>query len=92
MWIAHCLQMDIAAEGKSPQEAAQSLMGLVDCQVEDAVECGNVDSLFQPAPAELWRLFTLGTDHQASKAKRSIVRASRARRGVEHFYSLPRRG
>jgi predicted RNase H-like HicB family nuclease len=62
VWIAHCLQMDIAAEGETPEEALTSLIGLVDCQIEDAVNSGNVDSLFNPAPPAIWRLFALGKD------------------------------
>lgn len=79
-WIAHCLQMDIAAEGDTPADALTSLYGLVDCQIEDAIHSGNLDSLFSPAPPELWRLFALGKDIAEPPTKRKHPGTTRINR------------
>jgi len=59
-WIAHCLQLDIAAEGQSASEALDSVMDLIDFQVSTALEVGDIESIFRPAPAEIWKMFWLG--------------------------------
>ncbi len=57
--IAHCLQLDLVAEGKSPAEALDNLIDLVTFQVETALELGDIESIFRPAPPEIWKMFWL---------------------------------
>ena len=56
-WIAHCLEMDLPAEGKTPDEAFKNLLEIARIQIEDALERQNLASIFSAAPAELWRQF-----------------------------------
>jgi predicted RNase H-like HicB family nuclease len=67
-WIAHCLEMDLPAEGNTPDEAIQNLLDIARVQVEDALKHQNLTSIFSAAPAELWRQFAFG------KQKRSQAR------------------
>ncbi len=61
-WIAHCLQLDIAAEGRTASEAFDALKSLCDFQIETAVEKGDLPSIFRPAPAEIWGLYATAKD------------------------------
>ena len=62
LWIAHCLEMDLPAEGKSPDDALRNLMDVADLQITSAMEEGNLQSIFSPSPSELWRLYAFASD------------------------------
>ncbi len=57
VWLAHCLEMDIVAEGKTPQQALQDVVDLCNLQFQVALKEGDVASAFRPAPPEYWKLF-----------------------------------
>lgn len=60
-WIAHCLEMDVVVEGATPQEAIKDLIGLCDLKIEDAIKEGDLQSIFRPAPPEIWELYAKAT-------------------------------
>jgi hypothetical protein len=60
MWLAHCLELDIVAEGKNVDDAFRSLISLCNLQIKVALEEGDLQSIFRPAPPEVWTLFTAG--------------------------------
>ncbi len=60
-WIAHCLEMDVVAEGDTPQEAIKDLIGLCDLKIADAIKEGDIKSVFRPAPPEIWDLYAKAT-------------------------------
>ena len=62
-WIAHCLEMDVVAEGAT-QEAIKDLIALCDLKIEDAIKEGDVQSIFRPAPPEIWELYARATKKQ----------------------------
>lgn len=62
-WIAHCLELDIVGQGEGPDEAIRQMVELVVAQVEDALSRNDIDSIFTPAPANLWALYTRAKDH-----------------------------
>lgn len=66
-WIAHCLETDIASEGKSQQEALENLLDISNVQIEALLAEGDLNSLFSPAPAEIWRMFATAKDRKSSK-------------------------
>lgn len=57
VWLAHCLEMDIVAEGNTPREAVQDLIDLCTFQIETAIEHHDLASVFRPAPPEVWIQF-----------------------------------
>lgn len=57
IWLAHCLELDIVAEGKTPQGASSDLMDLCNLQIKVALEDGDLKSVFRPAPSEFWKMF-----------------------------------
>jgi predicted RNase H-like HicB family nuclease len=59
-WLAHCLEMDIVAEGETPGKAWRDLDDLCKLQINIALEEGDLESIFRPAPSEIWKLFWLG--------------------------------
>jgi len=58
-WIAHCLELDLVAEGKSPFAALKDVLDLAEFQIRVAMEDGDLDSIFRAAPPEVWRMFSL---------------------------------
>jgi hypothetical protein len=67
LWIAHCLEMDVAAEGTTPAEAVDTLIALCDLQIRSALDDADLPSIFRPAPAEFWHMFAMAarTRHAA---------------------------
>lgn len=61
-WIAHCLEMDLPAEGKTPGDAIKNLVSIANVQIATAMDDGNLSSIFSPSPAELWQMFARASD------------------------------
>ncbi len=66
-WIAHCLELDIVAEGQSPEEALKNCIDLCSLQIEVAKAKNDLDSIFRPAPPEFWTLFFSIRDSRISQ-------------------------
>jgi len=56
-FIAHCLDLDIVAQGKTEPEARNNLIELIRDQIEFAVENDLEQLLVHPAPPEYWKKF-----------------------------------
>lgn len=56
-WFAHCLELDIVAEGETPTQAVADAVDLCDFQIETAIRNNDLESIFRPAPAKYWNLF-----------------------------------
>ncbi len=54
--IAHCLEFDIVAQGKKKIEALKNLMDAIELQIGFALDNNNLSSIFNPAPAEYWKM------------------------------------
>ncbi|MBI5212878.1 MAG: hypothetical protein HY957_05835 [Nitrospirae bacterium] len=67
-WIAHCLQMDIVATGKSAKAVEDDMIALIKAQVRFAIDNGNMENVFKPAPSEIWSMI----GHAKRCALRSI--------------------
>ena len=64
-FVAHCLELDLIGEGKTPEKAIIELMQAIEIQIE---ACENPSQLFFPAPASVWQRFK-----QARHAGRAIL-------------------
>ena len=53
-WQAHCLQLDLVAEGKTADEAINDLLNVIDVQIRTCLQNGNIANLYFPAPKEAW--------------------------------------
>lgn len=56
-WIAHCLEMDVVAEGDSAIEAICSVVELCGIKIDEAMKDGNLRSIYRPAPPKIWELY-----------------------------------
>jgi hypothetical protein len=84
VWIAHCLELDIVADGDSADDAIKSLISLCDLQISTAMEYGDLASVFRPAPPEVWTMFAEGEEKFIDEKKRSRL-TDRFRAPVDRF-------
>jgi predicted RNase H-like HicB family nuclease len=81
-WIAHCLELDIVAEGKSPESALQDLIDLSSIQIKTAIANQDLRSAFSAAPPEIWAMFSRAKDHPVKKKPSGPVESFVAREAV----------
>ncbi len=55
-WIAHCLEFDLAGDGKTKEDAVSSLNESIAIQVDETLRSGNLDNLFFPADPDIREL------------------------------------
>ena len=53
-FIAHCLDLDIVAQGKTSKEAKEELVELINDQIDFAVSNNLGELIVHPAPKEYW--------------------------------------
>jgi len=66
-WLAHCLELDIVADADSPEKAMVDVMELATLQVTVAATEGELDSVFRPAPPEIWKMFWMGAERTSPR-------------------------
>ncbi len=71
VWIAHCLELDIVAEGTDAKDAVDSLISLCDLQITTAMEEGDIESIFRAAPPEVWKMFATAKAKVPAKNKKN---------------------
>jgi predicted RNase H-like HicB family nuclease len=79
-WIAHCLELDVVAEGETPKKAFEALQSLTELQIETAMEVGDLQSIFRQAPPEILAAYAIAEDRRfrrklPSRVERFDVRA-----------------
>jgi hypothetical protein len=74
-WIAHCLELDLVAEGKTPARALKDLMELSTTQIESAVDSGDLETVFRPAPSEVWALFSRSREVALPTVRKGLSRS-----------------
>jgi predicted RNase H-like HicB family nuclease len=78
-YIAHCLETDLVAEGKTATAAFTDLMELTETLIQTAMEEGDLQSIFHAAPPEIWRMFSTGKEMHIRKKPRKPVERFEAR-------------
>src|SRR5260370_23457679 len=73
VWLAHCLEMDIVAEGATPEQALKDVIELCHLQLRVAREEGDIEAAFRPAPPEYWKLFFMAPKRRRAKAAAPIA-------------------
>ena len=79
-YVAHCLELNIVAEGDDKEEASDNLVELVTAQIKWTDENDNWDHLFRPAPLQVWAEF-----YQMSGKKAPKPEIQRRRSNLEHI-------
>jgi len=72
-WIAHCLELDLVAEGKTPVKAFENLQSLTALQVATAMEEGDLQSIFRTAPPEILAQFAVAYDRDMRRRPPALV-------------------
>ncbi len=67
VWIAHCLEFDLLADGEDPKSALTRLFGVIETHINYIYKNGLTDELYRPAPVEYWR--KLARAHFAGEIK-----------------------
>ncbi len=67
--VAHCLELDIVATGKTPAEAEKEIVSLICAQVDYAFSNNNLDHLYHLAPPEIWKEFFACKEQMERKYK-----------------------
>ena len=73
-WIAHCLEMDLPAEGTTPQEAIKNFLDIANVQIKAALSEGDLQSIFSPAPPELWKAFAVADDRAFPRKSGRLIK------------------
>ena len=56
LFLAHCLEFDLVAQGETAEQAYHNLLDAIELQTEFVREQGDLDNLIQPAPVEYWQM------------------------------------
>ena len=56
-YIAQCLEIGASGQGKTEKEAIQDLIGCIKSHIEESIETGTPESIFNPAPTEYWQMY-----------------------------------
>jgi predicted RNase H-like HicB family nuclease len=56
-YIAHCLEIGTSGQGKTEKEAIEDLIGCIHAHIEESIETGAPESIFNPAPPEYWQMY-----------------------------------
>jgi hypothetical protein len=81
-WLAHCLELDLVAEGNSAEEAFQDLLDISTTQIKTAIRAGNLESVFRAAPPEIWAMFSKAIDRPLKRKPSQPVERFEAREAV----------
>lgn len=57
-WMAHCLEFDLLADGKSMPDAVRRLIGVIDTHIGYLRENDLMDQLYHPAPLKFWNMLS----------------------------------
>ena len=57
VWIAHCLELDIIATADKLPVLKKEIVDLIITQIDYAFSNDNLENLYHPAPAEVWKEF-----------------------------------
>jgi predicted RNase H-like HicB family nuclease len=71
-WVIHCLDFDIAAQGRMEAEARQNLIHAIEMLYEQALEDGTPDGIFQSAPQALWDTYVKAQGHKSGQFNLNI--------------------
>jgi len=56
VYVAHCLELDIVTTGTRIKDVKKEMGELIIAQVDYAFSNDNLENLFRPAPANVWKI------------------------------------
>jgi hypothetical protein len=84
-WIAHCLELDIVATAQSLETVKGEMKDLILAQVDYAFSNDNLENLYRPAPAEVWKAFYQCQSRNQVEDKINIKSIFQKERGLKSF-------
>ena len=82
LFLAHCLELDLVATAKTFSQVKKEMKDIIETQVDYAFSNDNLDHLYRPAPAEVWREFYSCQEMQEEKLD---IRSSFKKTNRERF-------
>ena len=76
-WIAHCLETDLVAEGKTVSEAVDGLVAISNVQIQTALDEGDLASVFSPAPPEVWRMYSVAAEGPTRRPRKAVKQVNK---------------
>jgi len=76
-WIAHCMETDLVAEGATVTEAVDNLIAISNVQIQTALDEGDLASVFSPAPAEVWRMYSVAAEGPTRRPRKAIKQVNK---------------
>ena len=76
-WIAHCLETDLVAEGKTVSEAVDSLIAISNVQIQTALAEGDLASVFSAAPPEVWRMYSVAAEGPTRRPRKAVKQVNK---------------
>jgi len=77
LYAAICLELDVASQGETAEEAEANLKEAVELYLESVYERGkDKEYIFRPAPAELWNRYYELEDARLREQKRDQLENS----------------
>ena len=67
--IAHCLELDIVATGRTINQTQKDIIALICAQVDYAFSNDNLENLYHPAPKDVWRIFYTCKEQMSKRHK-----------------------
>ena len=71
-WIAHCRELDVGAQGETLDDAVAGMIELCEFQIQTALEDGDLESIFRPAPSRFWQLY-FSANRRRKPARKSLT-------------------
>jgi hypothetical protein len=84
-WIAHCLELDIVATAQSLETLKGEMNDLILAQVDYAFSNDNLENLYRPAPAEVWKEFYQCRSRNQVEDKVDIKSTYKQTKGLKSF-------
>jgi hypothetical protein len=72
-FLAHCLELDMAEGGQTPEEAVDNLIETCVAHIRYAIEDDDLEHLFKPAPPEFWARFYAARPEQVFRREMPIA-------------------
>jgi predicted RNase H-like HicB family nuclease len=66
-YVAHCLELDLVATADTPEAVKADIFDVIVAQVRYAFANDNLEYLYHPAPAEVWKEFYECRDQQIER-------------------------
>jgi len=69
-WVAHCLELNLVAVAKTAEQVESDIIDVIVAHVRYAIENENLEYMYHPAPANVWKDFFKCSDREEASYRR----------------------